>query len=388
VLYNTHMPTNKFNFLNKLKVLLVVVVLLLAGTGAGVVYKYPTQTRATLTTWLIKVLKLNTGSTILPQVVVEEESAVIGAVGTVSPAVVSVVAEQTGFNPFSGQTDTEQQGIGTGFIVEATGTILTNKHVVAETSLNYTVVLKDKTSYPAKKVYLDPSNDLAIIKVDASNLPTVVLGDSSSLKVGQTVIAIGNALGRFDNTVTRGVISALGRGITASSGNPFNPQSESLEDVIQTDASLNPGNSGGPLVNLSGQVVGINSAVSTNAQGIGFTIPINVAKPILASFAKNGRIISPYLGVTYQLVTGDLSTFTRLPEGALVRSVVSGSPAEKAGLKKGDVILSVDDQAVTASKSLSQIITAHQVGESVRVVIDRGGAKQTLTAVLAEVPAN
>lgn len=377
------MPT-KFNFLKSLKVVVVLVVLLTLGIGAGAVYKYPVQTRSTVTAWLTKMLKLDVGPIIQPQLIVEEESAVISAVNKVSPAVVSVVAEQTGVNPFSGETSTSEQGIGTGFIVEASGTILTNKHVVADETLKYTVVLKDKSSYPAKKVYLDPSNDLAIIKVDATNLPTVTLGDSGALKVGQTVIAIGNALGRFDNTVTRGVVSALGRGITASSGNPFNPQSESLEDVIQTDASLNPGNSGGPLVNLAGQVIGINSAVSTSAQGIGFTIPINVAKPVLASFEKNGRIVRPYLGVMYQLVTADLATFSRLPEGALVRQVVADSPAEKAGLKKGDVIISVGGEKVTVTKTLSQIVGKYQVGESVVLIIDRSSKQITLTAVLAE----
>lgn len=367
-------------------VTLLVSLLLVVGGLLGLVYKYPTQVRGVVVSWVTKSLGITPQAIIQPQVVVDEESALISAVGKVSPAVVSVVAEQSGFNPFSGQTDTTQQGIGTGFIVESTGIILTNKHVVSDTSLTYTVVLKDKTSYPVKKVFLDSSHDLAIIKIDATNLPTVEMGDSSHLKVGQTVIAIGNALGRFDNTVTRGVVSALGRGVTASSGDPFNPQSENLEDVIQTDASLNPGNSGGPLVDLAGQVVGINSAVSSGAQGIGFAIPTNTFTPVLQNFEKNGRIISPYLGVSYQLVTGDLSTFTRLPEGALVRGVVSGSPAEKAGLKAGDVILSMAGESVNATTSLSQIISKHQVGEAVNIVIDRGGKQQTLTATLAEVP--
>ena len=245
--------------LKKLSTVLIIVLLLIVGGVFGVAYKYPTQTRSAIASFMSTRFGITSSTTInQPQIVVEEESAVINAVGKVSSSVVSVVASQTGINPFSGETSTREQGIGTGFIVDASGVILTNKHVVSDSTISYTVLLKDKTSFAVKKVYLDPVNDLAIIKVDATGLTPVTLGDSSTLKVGQTVIAIGNALGRFDNTVTKGVVSALGRGITASSGNPFSNQSESLEDVIQTDASLNPGNSGGPLANLSGQVIGIN----------------------------------------------------------------------------------------------------------------------------------
>ncbi|MCX6783586.1 MAG: trypsin-like peptidase domain-containing protein [candidate division WWE3 bacterium] len=319
--------------------------------------------------------------------VVDEESAVISAVTKVSPAVVSVVTQSTSFDPFSGQQSSGTQGIGTGFIVRSDGVILTNKHVVADPNVAYTVVLKDKTSYPVKKVFLDPSNDLAIIKIDATNLPTVELGDSSKLKVGQGVIAIGNALGRFDNTVTKGVVSALGRGITAGSGNPFDQTTENLADVIQTDASMNPGNSGGPLVNLSGQVIGIDSAVSGGAQGIGFALPINSAKPVISSFEATGRIVRPYMGVVYELVTPDLTTFTRLPVGALVRSAVAGSPAEKAGIKPGDVILSISGEKIDENTTLVNAILKHQVGETVPVVIDRSGAKLTLQVTLVEIPA-
>jgi len=367
---------------------LVLFGLLVVVTVVATSYRTNTDYKQVVLNFIQKELKIPTAPTIInqKQVVVEEESAVISAVAKVSPAVVSVVTDQTSFNPFTGESDTATQGIGTGFIVESNGVILTNKHVVSDVNINYTVVLKDKTSYPVKKVYLDPSNDLAIVTIEAKDLPAVELGESNQLKVGQTVIAIGNALGRFDNTVTKGVVSALGRGITASSGSPFDPSTETLEDVIQTDASLNPGNSGGPLINLSGQVIGINSAVSGGAQGIGFAIPINTAKPVLTSFEKTGKIVRPYLGISYQLVTADLATFSRLPAGALIRQVIAKSPAEEAGLKKGDVILSFGGEKITETVTLSQLVLKHQVEESVQIVIDRSGSQQTITATLKETP--
>jgi len=384
------MPTKPSfsQFLKRFLTTIFVIFLLIFGGLIGVAYKNPGSAKNLIGSFLSRGLGLTSSQTVTntTQTVVEEESAVISAVNKVSPSVVSVVASQSGVDPFSGQTQTQEQGIGTGFIVEAGGVILTNKHVVSTTGLQYTVVLKDKTSYPVKNVYLDPSNDLALIKIEASNLPAVEFGDSSKIRVGQTVIAIGNALGRFDNTVTRGVVSAMGRGITASSGNPFDPQTESLEDVIQTDASLNPGNSGGPLVNLSGQVIGMNSAVTSGAQGIGFAIPINSIKPVIDSFQKNGRIVRPYLGVVYQMVTSDMTVFTRLPEGALVQRVVATTPAEKAGLKNGDVILKINEDALSELTPLSQVILKHQVGDTVTLTVDRGGATQTVSVVLGEAP--
>ena len=229
------------------------------------------------------------------QKIVKEESLVIDVVNQTSSSVVSIGAKRQSSDLFGPGSD-EAQGIGTGFIISENGLILTNKHVVSEDNVEYSVITNDDKQYKVEKVYRDPSNDLAIIKINASGLKPLDLGDSSTLQVGQFVIAIGNALGEFSNTVTTGVVSRLGRGIVA--GDSLGGSVEQLENVIQTDAAINAGNSGGPLLNSAGQVVGINTAVSQNAQNIGFAIPVNVAKPFIDEFNLTGRIVGPpYLGV-------------------------------------------------------------------------------------------
>lgn len=312
--------------------------------------------------------------TVTQQKVVSEESAVIDVVEKSSPAVVSIAAQQNVF---------EDSSIGTGFIVESDGLILTNKHVVAAENARYRVILKDGTDYEVSEIHRDPFVDLAILKISASGLPAVTLGDSSTLKVGQTAVAIGNALGKFSNTVTVGVISGIGRGITASSG--FG-QSEVLDDVIQTDAALNPGNSGGPLLNLSGEVVGINVATTTGAENIGFSIPINAIKPVLADFKIKGRIVRPFLGIEYVIVTEDLSVLRKLPQGAFIQRVVSGTPAEEAGLKVGDIVTKIDDEAINEQNTLAQVTRIHKVGDKLQLTVDRNGEVLALTVTLGEAP--
>ena len=248
---------------------------------------------------------------------VEEESAVVGAVEKVSPAVVSIIITKDvpnrdrSVNPLDdflrqffgetpqsqdqqGQQETQKQEIGggTGFLVSSDGYIVTNKHVVADVTADYMVFLNDGKSYPAKVLARDPLNDIAIIKIEGNNFPTLELGDSSNLKAGQKVIAIGNALGEFRNTVSTGVVSGLSRSIVAS-GTGFG--SEQLFDVIQTDASINPGNSGGPLLNIAGQAIGMNTAIVLSAQNIGFAIPINEVRSAIESVQEQGRIIRPSL---------------------------------------------------------------------------------------------
>lgn len=317
------------------------------------------------------------------QKVVDEESAVIKAVEEVSPAVVSIIADQVVWDPFSGPIR-EQGGIGTGFIVDKNGLIVTNKHVVANTNVKYFVVLKDKTKYEVDKIFRDPLNDVAIIKINEVKFKNVVQwGDSSKLKVGQTVIAIGNALGRLDNTVTKGVVSAIGRGVTASS--PLG-QSEVLENAIQTDAALNPGNSGGPLLNLSGQVIGINVAISQDAQNIGFAIPVNIVKPVVDDFKAKGKITMPFLGIEYFMITKEIAELRNLTQGAFVKSVVEGSEAEKAGIKAGDIITKVDSEVIGEERSLGKVILSHKVGEKLRLTIIRDDKEIALTAVLGEAP--
>lgn len=331
--------------------------------------------------------------TLVQQRVVDEESAVIEVVEKASPAVVSIVVREVVFNPFSGPLS-QDASIGTGFIVDGSGIVFTNRHVVSQDA-EYTVVSSDGRSFNVKSIAKDPLNDFAVLTIDpndnppagggTSDLPAISLGDSDLLKVGQTVIAIGNALGRFSNTVTKGVVSALDRGLTASSGF-FGSQTTYLEDVIQTDAALNPGNSGGPLVNLSGQVIGINVAVTSGAENIGFSIPINTVKAALSDFKVYGRIRRPFLGVEYVMVTEDISKLQRLPQGAFIKRIVSDSPANSAGLKVGDVITKFAGEDINEDNGLSRVIRKHQVGDRVSLEVDREGKTIALEAALGEAP--
>lgn len=334
--------------------------------------------------------KITIPTTKTEKIVVEESSAIIDSTNKVSDSVVSIVLKSQATNIF-GQTY-ETSGAGTGFIITSDGLILTNKHVASDTSAEYTVVTNDGKTYDAKVQSQDPFNDLAVLKIDARNLPAVELGDSDQLQVGQWVVAVGNALGRFQNTVTAGVISAKNRSIEAtdSSGN----DSESLTNLLQTDAAINPGNSGGPLVNLAGQVIGINTAVASSAQGIGFAIPINDAKNAIDSIKSSGRIIRPYLGVRYVELSKAISDRYNLPvsEGAWVRggnsifevAVIPGSPAGKAGIVENDIIVEINGEKITENKSLVSIIQDHKVGDEVTVKLSSKGSEKTVKVKLEE----
>src|SRR3990172_9240332 len=316
------------------------------------------------------------------QRVVSEETAVIDVVEEASPAVVSIVEESTINSPFFG-TQTGKQGIGTGFIIRANGLILTNRHVVSDTGAKYFVVTNEGTEYEVVEIHRDTVLDLAILKVDATNLPTVAIGDSDQLKIGQTVVAIGNALGRFSNTVTKGVVSGIGRGITATSS--FG-ESEELENVIQTDAAINPGNSGGPLLNLSSEVVGINVATASGAENIGFSLPINLIKPVVEGFEREGRIIRPFLGINYILIGKDVARIQSLVEGAYVRSVIAGSGAAKAGIKVGDIITKIDGKQISETDTVAKIILSYKVGDKIKLTLRRENQIMELTATLGEAP--
>jgi S1-C subfamily serine protease len=334
-------------------------------------------------------------NTILQQKVVNEQSDVIDVVKNVGPTVVTVSAQTPArqviqFSPFGGFTQGTQGGtqqdIGSGFVVSADGLIVTNKHVVSDTTLTYKVSTSDGKTYDAKQISRDPNNDIAVIKIDAAGLTPVQLGDSSGLQVGQFVIAIGTALGQFRNTVTTGVVSGLGRGISA--GDEYQGYVEELDNVIQTDAAINPGNSGGPLLNSAGQVIGINVAVAQGAQNIGFSIPINTVKDDLASFAATGKFpVKAYLGVEYQMLTQQVALLNQVPQGAYVVSIVAGSPAEKAGIEVGDVIYKVDGTSLNdASGGLSKVIAAKNPGDSLSLDIWRNGAQTTIKVTLSESP--
>ncbi|OGD87161.1 hypothetical protein A2870_03345 [Candidatus Curtissbacteria bacterium RIFCSPHIGHO2_01_FULL_41_11] len=350
--------------------------------------------------WIISVVaalqflgKLPAGGTIdrisEKQRIVDEESDVIDVVERVSPSVVSIAIENRQiFDPFGfGQeSGSKESGIGTGFVVSGEGLILTNKHVVSDRSEKYIAILKgsdgSEKKYDVKKIDLDPFNDLALVQIDERDLTPLELGDSDHLKVGQRVIAIGNALGRFENTVTTGVVSGLGRGVA-----PIDPTTgiaERLDDLIQTDAAINPGNSGGPLVNSGGQVIGINSAVA-NAQNIGFAIKINIAKQLIEDFQKSGgKITRPQLGVRYTHVSRDVAILNSVPEGEYVREVVKGSAADSAGVKVGDIITNLDDQKLTDENSLAKVIRSKKVGDQLKVRVWRDGKTIDLVATLLE----
>ncbi len=328
--------------------------------------------------------------------VVNEESVVIDVVDKISPAVVTVGITQTRrlsdifeinpFDPFSpfqrrpGKTQKIEQDIGSGFIVESDGLVVTNKHVVGAADSKYKVITKDDKSYDVTKIYRDPANDLAILKIEAGGLPTVTLGDSTKIKVGQLAIAIGTALGEFRHTVTTGVISGVGRGIEA--GSPFESYVERLDNVIQTDAAINPGNSGGPLLNSKGEVVGINTAIAGAGENIGFAIPINVVKDALANFKQTGQFNRPFLGVQYRMITRQLSVLNEIPEGAYIVEVVDNSPAEKAGVQAEDIITKFDDQKLTSDNDLARAISKKKVGDSVTFSVWRDSKELAIKVTL------
>ncbi|HUC02172.1 MAG TPA: trypsin-like peptidase domain-containing protein [Candidatus Paceibacterota bacterium] len=360
-------------------------------------------------------------STGLYQPADQYEADVMAAVQKASPAVVSItisenvpVVENCPYNPFSdlpqqfqqlfgngsmtvpcdsGQTQLQAVGGGSGFIISSDGLILTNKHVVSDTNAQYSVLTNDGKTYTATVLARDPDQDLAVLKISATNLPTVTLGNSDSLQLGQTAIAIGNALGQFSNTVSVGAVSGLGRTVTASA--PDTGAQETISGVIQTDAAINPGNSGGPLLDLRGDVIGIDTAVASDAQNIGFAIPINEAKAAISSVESTGAIQAPYLGVEYEDVTPAIATANKLPitYGAWVSSggsgsaVMGGSPAAKAGIQAGDIIESVNGVKLDTTHDLANVINEYSVGTTVTLVVNRKGQEITLQATLAQRPA-
>lgn len=336
------------------------------------------------------ITNLTIPTTTTEKIVVEESSAIIDASNKVSPSVVSIKTKSTAQNAF-GQTY-QTEGGGTGFIITNDGLILTNKHVVSDANATYTVVLASGKTYDAKIQSLDPVRDMAVVKIDAKDLPVVELGDSDSLKVGQWVVAVGNALGQFENSVTAGIVSARNRTVEASDAS--GTSSETINDLIQTDAAINSGNSGGPLVNLKGQVVGINTAMASGAQSIGFAIPINDAKSAIDSIKTTGRIIRPYLGVRYIQVNADIAKSNQLSVdyGALVKSgssisqvaVVSGSPADKAGIVENDIILEVNGEKVTENTGLLNLIQQYKVGDKITLKVLSGGKEKEVKVTLEE----
>lgn len=325
------------------------------------------------------------------QTIASEGEVIADIAQKVGPSVVSIVTEQQRtVNSYYGAQQLSGQAAGTGLIITADGLILTNKHVVPDGTSTVTVVASDGTQYKDVDILgRDPLNDLALLHVKGvTNLSPARLGDSDTVRTGQKVIAIGNALGQFQNTVTSGIISGVGRPVQA--GDELGSTTEQLTNLFQTDAAINSGNSGGPLLNYSGEVIGINTAVAQDAQNIGFAIPINEAKGIISSAEKTGKISRPFLGVHFTTITAAIAKDKNLPvdTGALVSdgadAVVSGSPADKADVKPADVITKIDDTTLDDRRPLDSVIGRYGVGDTVTLTIVRNGKTITLKATLAE----
>ena len=328
----------------------------------------------------------------------ESDASVTALVDKVLPSVVSIdiTEKQATSTKRTVSADIMHIGGGSGFFISEDGLIVTNKHVISDPDVDYTVITQDGGKWPAKVLALDPSFDLGVLKIESASgsFPALQLGDSDSLKTGQTVIAIGNALAEFQNSVTKGIISGLNRQLYAGDYG----SEELIEEAIQTDAAINPGNSGGPLITLDGKVIGMNTAVSDDGQSLGFALPASTLQHAADSVRKYGRIVRPWIGVRYIPIDADVQTQEKLPYpyGALVRggtgkgepAVEPGSPAEKAGLKAEDVILEMDGEHVGEARSLSSLVSRHVPGDTVTLKVLRAGKEIQIPLTLEERPSD
>lgn len=328
--------------------------------------------------------------------ITNEESAVVEVASKARPSVVSVIISRdlSRFRNQLGDSESRNQvqvGAGTGFIVSSEGHIVTNRHVVDDERADYTVVFEDDTEISAKVLDRDPVLDIAILKIDTDRkLSPLPIGNSEKLSVGQSVVAIGNSLGQLSNTVSKGIISGLGRTITATNG--FGENSETLSDIIQTDASINSGNSGGPLLDINGNVIGVNVARSSTGDNVAFSIAINNVIPAINSVIETGKIQRPYIGIRYRILNQRLSESLNLSVnyGAFVgeenTSVLAGSPAAKAGIKPGDIILELNNQQINQNNDLRSMISKLKVGQQVSLKILRGTEEINLNITLEAIP--
>lgn len=363
---------------SKAAIALSVVALLLGGAGLGLGFM-AYQKSGSSTTFLSSGADGNSANFV--------EGSIADIADKVSKSVVSIVTSTKSMNMFGQSTDS--QAAGTGIIVTKDGYILTNKHVINGAN-KVTVILDDGTTYEdVEVVATDPLNDIAFLKVkDVSDLTPATLGDSKTINVGQSVLAIGNALGEYQNTVTAGIISGTGRSVTASDGSGSNV--ETLSDMIQTDAAINSGNSGGPLVNAAGEVIGINTAVSASAENMGFAIPVSSVKGMLAQLVEAGKAKRTYLGVYAVAITPEAAKAYNLPvtSGAYLynqsayTSVVKGGPADKAGLKDKDIVTEVNGVKVGAAGSLADLVGEYKPGDKVQLKVIREGEEMTVDVTL------
>jgi serine protease Do len=365
-----------------------------SGIATGVFQSSQTQAQATTenVAAISQAVQSPVASTTAPQGVNETtQDAITTVVEEVTPAVVFI---DTTFQPqqqndsfsfpgsrYAPQQQQPQEGQGSGVIVDGqNGYILTNNHVV-KNAMEIKVTLPDGRTFTGTTVGTDPLADIAVVKIDATNLPQAKLANNSNLKVGSWAIAIGNPYG-FEDSVTVGVVSALDRTISdPDTGNP-------LMDLIQTDAAINPGNSGGALVNIKGEVIGINTALMTSAQGIGFAVNIDAASRSMLQIIQTGKVTRPWMGITYTLVTQAIADQMKLPQasGILVGTVTSGGPAEKAGIKANDVIQTMNGTTISKADSLRQLILSMKVGDPLHLTVWRNGQTLTLNLTLVEMP--
>ncbi len=331
------------------------------------------------------------------------ETPIINVVEQNTPAVVSIISskfvdtnnrvmDEFFFYPYDDEKTEEraETGRGTGFIFTEDGFILTNRHIVYDQDAKYEVIMHTGEKYDAKVIAIDPMQDLAVLKIEGENFPTIKIGDSDSILLGQTAIAIGNALGELENTISVGVISGLGRQVSATGAHGI----EILSDVIQTDAAINFGNSGGPLLNLKGEVVGVNTAIAMRAEGIGFAIPINKAQRAMQGAVEEGKIAYPFLGIRYLIVNDEMQQERNLPidYGALIISGGRGNPAiepnsaaDRAGLQEGDIVTEFDGEQITEKNSLATIINNYHPQDEVLLKIIRNEEEKQLSVVLGEI---
>ncbi len=338
-----------------------------------------------------------------------EQSSIVEVAKKVCPGVITIVISKDlpkveGFYlfPYGGENfvlprlhkekkENTKIGGGSGFIISPEGYILTCNHVVGDPEANYTVIVAPQKKYQAKILAKDPLVDIAVLKIEEKNLPFLEMGDSDKIELGEWVLAVGNPLGEFEDTLSAGIISGLSRKITAYGGLPL--KASNLKGLIQTDAAINPGNSGGPLVNMEGKVIGINTAMVMGAQNIGFAIPVNYGKNILEEVKKYGKIRRPFLGVRYLILNEEISKANKLPinYGALIvresfgePAVIKNSVADKAGLKEYDIVLECDGKKITEENPLTDILCEHKIGEEIPLKVLREGKEINLKVKLEE----
>lgn len=337
-----------------------------------------------------------------------EKGPIVQVAKKVCPAVITIVItkdlpkiEGFYFFPFGGEEfifpklkkkkEKTKIGGGSGFIVSPDGYVLTCSHVVGDPEADYTIILDPKHTYSAKILAKDPLIDIAILKIEGEKFPYLELGDSNQIELGEQVVAIGNPLGEFEDTLSAGIVSGLSRKITAYGGFPL--RATSLRGLIQTDAAINPGNSGGPLVNMEGKAIGINTAMVMGAQNIGFAIPINYTKSLLEEVIKYGKIKRPFLGVRYFILNKDIARANKLPVdyGALIirerlgeSPIVKDSPAEKAGLKEYDIILELNNEKITEKNTLAEILQKYKIGDEISLKVLRESKEIILKTKLEE----